>query len=135
MGAAETCLGMCGTEAFYYAATKQGFDGGLMTTGSHNPAVDNGIKRVRAGAVPVSGDSGLNDIRDEVARLLGTGLQGPNRTPDYAVKSFRTEYLWFILALTGADSHPAPVHPFGCGQRLRGACAEGTHAHALPISF
>ena len=54
---------------------------------------------------------------------------------DYAVKSFRTEYLWFILALTGADSHPAPVHPFGCGQRLRGACAEGTHAHALPISF
>lgn len=80
-GAAVTCLGMCGTEEIYYAAAKQGFDGGLMITGSHNPAADNGIKMVRAGAVPFSGDSGLNDIRDEAVRLLDTGLQAPNRTP------------------------------------------------------
>lgn len=108
-GAAVTCLGMCGTEEIYYAAAKQGFDGGLMITGSHNPAADNGIKMVRAGAVPVSGDSGLNNIRDEAARLLDTGLQAPHRTPDYAVKSFRTEYLRFILALTGADKATRPL--------------------------
>lgn len=72
-----------------------------MITGLHNPAVDNWIKLIRAGAVPVSGDSGLNDIRDEAARLLYTGLKAPNRTPGYADR--------FILDLTGVDKAPRPL--------------------------
>ena len=69
-GAGVADLGLCGTEEIYYAAAHQPYDAGIMITGSHNPADENGFKIVRAGAVPVSGDSGLLALRDRVARLL-----------------------------------------------------------------
>lgn len=55
-------LGLCGTEEIYHAAATGGFDLGIMITGSHNPADQNGFKFVRAGAVPVSAETGLNEL-------------------------------------------------------------------------
>ena len=56
-------LGQCGTEEIYFAAAHLGqVDGGIIVTASHNPAQYNGMKMVRKGAIPVSGDSGLRDI-------------------------------------------------------------------------
>jgi phosphomannomutase len=55
-------LGMCGTEEIYFAAFHLEVDGGIIVTASHNPAEYNGMKLVRKGAVPVSGDTGLKDI-------------------------------------------------------------------------
>jgi phosphomannomutase len=55
-------LGLCGTEEIYHAAfnmEKDGVDGGIIVTASHNPADYNGMKFVVKGARPVSGDSGL----------------------------------------------------------------------------
>ena len=65
-GARVFSLGMCGTEEIYDAAARQDFDAGIMITGSHNPADENGFKLVLRGARPVSGDSGLHDLRDRV---------------------------------------------------------------------
>ena len=62
-------LGMCGTEEIYFAAFHLEVDGGIIVTASHNPAEYNGMKLVRKGAVPVSGDTGLKDIE----RLAITG--------------------------------------------------------------
>ncbi|SFM38708.1 phosphomannomutase [Ectothiorhodospira mobilis] len=62
-------LGLCGTETVYHAASLEGMGGGIMVTASHNPMDYNGMKLVRAGAVPVSGDSGLADI----GRLAASG--------------------------------------------------------------
>ncbi|WP_029541427.1 phosphomannomutase/phosphoglucomutase [Selenomonas sp. AB3002] len=45
-------IGLCGTEMIYHAAGK--IDGGLMVTASHNPKEYNGLKLVRAGAVPLT---------------------------------------------------------------------------------
>ncbi|HLD21670.1 MAG TPA: phosphomannomutase/phosphoglucomutase [Patescibacteria group bacterium] len=59
-------IGLVSTPAFYYAVAKYGYDGGLMISASHNPAQYNGIKIVRAGAVPVSKDTGIFTIRDMV---------------------------------------------------------------------
>ena len=56
-------LGLCGTEAVYFAAFHQQLDGGIMITASHNPVDYNGFKFVQHGAKPISGDSGLKDIR------------------------------------------------------------------------
>ncbi len=56
-------LGICGTENVYFAAFHQQLDGGIMITASHNPVDYNGFKFVRHGARPISGDSGLEDIR------------------------------------------------------------------------
>lgn len=56
-------IGQCGTEEVYFAAFSQDVDGGICVTASHNPKNYNGMKLVRAGAKPISGDTGLNEIR------------------------------------------------------------------------
>lgn len=56
-------LGMTGTEEVYFAAFHLNVDGGIQVTASHNPADYNGMKLVRGGARPISGDTGLKDIQ------------------------------------------------------------------------
>jgi phosphomannomutase/phosphomannomutase/phosphoglucomutase len=56
-------IGLCGTEMIYFATPHLGVDGGIMVTASHNPPDWNGMKFVREGARPISGDSGLLDIQ------------------------------------------------------------------------
>ncbi|MDA0995034.1 MAG: phosphomannomutase [Proteobacteria bacterium] len=56
-------IGLCGTEMVYFATAHLKTDGGIMVTASHNPADYNGLKLVRDDAKPISGDSGLTDIR------------------------------------------------------------------------
>ena len=56
-------LGMTGTEEIYFATFHLAVDGGVEVTASHNPMNYNGMKLVREGARPVSGDTGLRDIQ------------------------------------------------------------------------
>ncbi|MCX7205362.1 MAG: phosphomannomutase CpsG [Proteobacteria bacterium] len=56
-------LGMTGTEEVYFAAFHLDVDGGIEVTASHNPMDYNGMKLVKRGAVPISGDTGLRDIQ------------------------------------------------------------------------
>ncbi|WP_404401742.1 phosphomannomutase CpsG [Idiomarina seosinensis] len=59
-------LGMTGTEEIYFATfflEKEGVDGGIEVTASHNPIDYNGMKLVTKGARPISGDSGLKAIQ------------------------------------------------------------------------
>ncbi|MFH1216822.1 MAG: phosphomannomutase [Pseudomonadota bacterium] len=64
-------LGLCGTEEIYFAAFALNVDGGIIVTASHNPADYNGMKLVRRGAVPVSGDTGLKDIEQFAIQSRG----------------------------------------------------------------
>jgi phosphomannomutase len=66
-GADVVDYGMMGTDMLYYAVARDGHDGGVQVTASHNPKEYNGIKMVRKEAFPLSGDSGINDIRDMIA--------------------------------------------------------------------
>jgi phosphomannomutase len=59
--------GMLGTDQLYFAVVEDGLDGGAQITASHNPGKYNGIKMVRSGALPLSGDAGIGDIRDMIA--------------------------------------------------------------------
>jgi len=56
-------IGLCGTECIYFATFSLGLDGGVMVTASHNPPDYNGLKFVREQSRPISGDSGLQEIR------------------------------------------------------------------------
>ena len=56
-------LGMTGTEEVYFAAFHLDVDGGIEVTASHNPIDYNGMKLVRGGAQPISGDTGLKEIK------------------------------------------------------------------------
>ncbi|SDK26634.1 phosphomannomutase [Nonomuraea maritima] len=62
--------GLGSTDLLYYASGSLGLPG-VMFTASHNPARYNGMKMCRAGAVPIGGDTGLIEIRDRAAELLG----------------------------------------------------------------
>ncbi len=55
-------IGLCGTEQVYFSTAHLEADGGIMVTASHNPANYNGMKMVREGSRPVSGDTGLREI-------------------------------------------------------------------------
>jgi phosphomannomutase len=55
-------IGMCGTEEIYFATTHLGVGGGIVVTASHNPIDYNGMKLVREGSRPISGDTGLKEI-------------------------------------------------------------------------
>ncbi|GAA5317409.1 MAG: colanic acid biosynthesis phosphomannomutase CpsG [Candidatus Pelagadaptatus aseana] len=62
-GVDVTHIGTCGTEEVYFATFHLQVDGGICVTASHNPKDYNGMKLVREGSRPISGDTGLNDIK------------------------------------------------------------------------
>ncbi len=62
-GADVVQLGEIGTEMLYFAVGEYGYEGGIQVTASHNPSRYNGMKIVRRGALPVGGDTGLEQIK------------------------------------------------------------------------
>ncbi len=85
-------IGVGGTEMVYFGTSELGADGGIMVTASHNPADYNGLKMVREDSKPISGDTGLEDIRriaERDERLTGDA-PGQHRnvdvTDDYIAK-------------------------------------------------
>ncbi len=56
-------IGQCGTEEIYFATSHLKTSGGIVVTASHNPRDYNGMKLVREDSKPISGDTGLNEIR------------------------------------------------------------------------
>ncbi|MGH8540333.1 MAG: phosphomannomutase [Stenotrophobium sp.] len=88
-------IGLCGTEEIYWAAQQPGVDGGIQITASHNPIDYNGMKLVRGGAIPVSGDSGLRDLEAKVVSMTALAPAGkPRMTP----RSFRAGYVQHLLS-------------------------------------
>jgi len=77
-GSAVIDYGMLPTDMLYFAVAGDGLDGGAQITASHNPKQYNGIKMVRAGALPLSGEAGIGDIRDMIA---GDRLPPPAAAP------------------------------------------------------
>jgi phosphomannomutase len=72
-GATVLDAGQIGTEMLYYLVGSRDLDGGLMCTASHNPKAYTGAKLVRRGALALSGDEGIAEIR----HLLEEGLNDP----------------------------------------------------------
>jgi phosphomannomutase len=69
-GAATVDFGLVPTEMLYFGVASQGLDGGVMVTASHNPPQYNGMKLVQDGALPLSGDSGIPELKER-AQALG----------------------------------------------------------------
>jgi phosphomannomutase len=78
-GAHVLDAGQVGTEMLYFLVGSRGLDGGLMCTASHNPKQYTGAKLVREGAIALSGDQGIQDLRRKIEAGLGeidTSLAG-----------------------------------------------------------
>jgi phosphomannomutase len=72
-GASVLDIGMAGTEMLYWTVGSRELDGGLMCTASHNPKAYTGAKLVGRGALALSGDSGIGELRDLLTGGVGLG--------------------------------------------------------------
>jgi len=105
-GADVVDYGMIATDMIYYAVAADGHDGGVEVTASHNPKQYNGMKMVREGAFPLSGDAGISDIRDMIAnnRLPAPAARPGQKTDRNALEGYVNHVMSFI--------DPAIVKPF-----------------------
>ncbi len=98
--------GMLGTDQMYFVVVNDGLEGGAQITASHNPGQYNGIKMVRAGALPLSGDAGLGDIYDMIAN---DRLPPPAATPGtLTTRDILPQYVEKVLTFID----PATIKPF-----------------------
>ena len=100
-GADVLDIGLCGTEEVYFATSHAKADGGIMVTASHNPADYNGMKLVREESRPISGDTGL----DQVRLLAESGeFDTPERTGQVTPYEHRVAYIRHLLSYIDASS-------------------------------
>ena len=89
-------IGLTGTEEIYFATFHLGVDGGVEVTASHNPMDYNGMKLVREGARPISGDTGLRDIQ-RLAEENNFAPANQEKRGTLIKKSVLSEYVDHIL--------------------------------------
>jgi phosphomannomutase len=132
-GADVHALGECGTEEIYFATAHYRLDGGIMVTASHNPADHNGMKLVRAGARPVSGDSGLRELE---AMVAGGSRPGAVARPGQRIRlAHRDEYVAHVLAQVGDAAGLPPLRIVAnAGNGGAGAVVDALAA-SLPFAF
>ncbi len=75
-GATVLDAGQVATEVLYYLVGSRDLAGGLMCTASHNPKAYTGAKLVKRGAIALSGDAGIGDVKARIERGLGDGAGG-----------------------------------------------------------
>ena len=124
-------LGRCGTEEIYFATSHLGVEGGIIVTASHNPADYNGMKFVRQGSRPISGDSGLKEIERFAAQGHRVSATQPGTiTP----VDCRPAYLDHLLSYID----PARLKPLTIvanpGNGCAGAVIDALEEH-LPFRF
>lgn len=59
-------IGVISTDMLYFAVAHYGYDGGVTISASHNAVEFNGMKIVREKAIPISGETGIDVIKQIV---------------------------------------------------------------------
>jgi len=98
-GADVIDIGLAATEMLYFTVGSRDLDGGLACTASHNPKGYTGAKLVKRGAIALSGDSGIGELRDIVTQEgdLGPAIEPPGAVREVDVDDdFRQAVLRFI---------------------------------------
>jgi phosphomannomutase len=95
-GATVLDAGMVATEMLYHLVGSRQLDGGAMVTASHNPKAYTGVKLVREGALPLSGDAGIGDVKAEIEAGLGHAPGGGSFEEVDVWEEFRAHALSFI---------------------------------------
>jgi phosphomannomutase len=102
-GATVIDAGMVATEMLYHLVGSRELDGGAMVTASHNPKAYTGVKLVREGALPLSGDAGIGDVKAEIEAGFGHAPGGGSLEEIDVWEEYRAHALSFI--------DPAKVKP------------------------
>jgi phosphomannomutase len=100
-GAAVVDVGVVGTDTLYYYVASRDLEGGAIVTASHNPKQWNGLKLVRRGALALSGDAGIKEIREAVTAggfADDPGPVGPEPTHETVTEDYARHCLSFVDA-------------------------------------
>jgi len=124
-------IGLCGTEEIYFATAHLGVGGGIVVTASHNPKDYNGMKFVREGSRPISGDSGLADIRvlAERNQFVPAASRG-----GYEAVDTRAAYVAHLLSYVDASALAPLKIVCTAGNGGAGAVIDALEPH-LPFTF
>ncbi|MFT3862653.1 MAG: phosphomannomutase/phosphoglucomutase [Solirubrobacterales bacterium] len=95
-GAQVVDAGMVATEMLYHLVGSRQLDGGAMVTASHNPKAYTGVKLVREGALPLSGDAGIAEVKATIEAGLGEAPGGGSLEEVDIWDEFRAHALGFI---------------------------------------
>jgi len=96
-------IGMVGTEEIYFATSHLKTDGGIEVTASHNPIDYNGMKLVREGSKPISGDTGLFDIQ-AVAEAENWAEVDSSKRGSYKKLSILSDYVEHLLGYLNVEN-------------------------------
>jgi len=88
-------IGLISTEQLYFSVGFYGLAGGIQVTASHNSAEFNGMKMVRANAIPLSSDTGIFEIRDLV--LADTKAVSESKRGVCEKKDVLDDYVDYLL--------------------------------------
>ncbi len=105
-GADVVDYGLIATDMLYFAVARDGHDGGVEITASHNPKEYIGMKLVRAEAFPLSGEAGISQIRDMV---IGGTIPAPGRR---GALTTNTDLLDDYVAHVLTFIDPSVIKPF-----------------------
>jgi phosphomannomutase len=124
-------IGQCGTEEIYFATSHLRTSGGIVVTASHNPKDYNGMKLVREDSKPISGDTGLNEIKDlaEQGKFPPPSRSGTLTQAD--TKAAYVEHLLSYIDLTALKPMRVVVN---AGNGGAGAIVDLLEPH-LPFDF
>jgi phosphomannomutase len=104
-GCHVTHIGTVGTDMLYYYSASRDLDGGAIITASHNPKEWNGIKMVRKGALALSGDAGIKEIKEAV--LAGRYADEPALSgPPVEERAITEDYTRHCLSFIEASRVP-----------------------------
>lgn len=124
-------IGLCGTEEIYWAAQQPGVDGGIEVTASHNPMDYNGMKLVRGGSIPISGDTGLREIEEAVAASTATCPEGE---PVVTKASYRDGYVQHLLGYVDLSKLKPLKIVVNAGNGVAGVVVDAIEK-SLPFTF
>jgi phosphomannomutase len=130
-GADVIHIGQCGTEEVYFATFALGVDGGICVTASHNPMDYNGMKLVREGSRPISGDTGLLDIK---ALAQSGQFKASARKGLVEAKNIRPSYVDHLLGYVNTSALKPLKVVVNAGNGGAGAVVDALESH-LPFEF
>ncbi|MDJ0354799.1 phosphomannomutase/phosphoglucomutase [Paenarthrobacter sp. PH39-S1] len=108
-GADVKLLNLISTDELYFACGSLQA-AGAMFTASHNPAEYNGIKMAKAGAIPVSSETGLVEIQHLSEKYLAEGIPGAGSTGSISEQDVLREYAEYLRSLVDlSGSRPLKI--------------------------
>lgn len=131
-------IGLSGTEEIYFATFHLGVDGGIEVTASHNPMDYNGMKLVRKGARPISGDTGLRDVQ-RLAEANDFPPVDPDKRGSYEKIDLRDAYIDHLLTYVDLSNFTPLRLVINSGNGAAGpvidALEERFRSRNIPVTF